>query len=60
MGIALILGSIGYFIDSINILFTLDSDILVTISGILLIFVTLAEIGMAVGLLMKKIVPISE
>lgn len=57
LGIALILGSFGYFIDSLNNLLTLDSALLTSISTILLIFVTLGEIGMAVALLMKKIVP---
>ncbi len=60
LGIALILGSFGYFIDSINNLFTLDSAVLVTIAGVLLIFVTIGEIGMAVSLLMKKVLPSSK
>jgi hypothetical protein len=57
LGFALILGSFGYFIDSINNLLTLESALLTSISTILLIFVTLGEIGMAVALLMKKVVP---
>ena len=60
LGIALILGSFGYFIDSINNLFTLDSALLATITGILLVFVTLGEIGMAIALLMKKVVPTTK
>ncbi len=60
LGIALILGSFGYFIDSLNNLLTLDSSILTTISTILLVFVTIGEIGMAVALLMKKVVPVSK
>ena len=51
----------NYFvIDSINNLFTIDSALLTTITGILLIFVSLGEIGMAVALLMKKIVPATK
>lgn len=56
LGAALILGAFGYVIDAIRALFELDYAILASISGILLIFITISEIGMAIGLILNKIV----
>lgn len=56
LGIALILGAFGYLIDSIVNLGNLDLAVLNTLSTLLLVFVTIGEIGMAVGLILKKII----
>ena len=43
-------------IDAIRALFELDYAILASISSILLVFITISEIGMAIGLIMNKII----
>lgn len=53
LGYILILGSIGYMIDVFNY-FLLSSIFFVSVGNVLLIFVTLAEIGMGVALLFQK------
>ncbi len=60
VGIALIVGAFGYFIDSLNNLVLWDIDFLTTAATILLFAVTIGEIGMAIVLLMKRIVPLNE
>lgn len=56
LGVALMLGALGYCIDSLNHLILWDIDFLTTAATILLYAVTIGEIGMAVALLMKKVV----
>ncbi len=56
LGYVLILGSIGYFIDVFNY-FLIDSAFFTSVGNILLIFVTLAEIGMGIALLLRKATP---
>ena len=58
LGIAMILGALGYALDSVNHLAMIDSSFFVTVATILLVFVTIGEVGMAISLLLKKIVPI--
>ena len=56
LGVALILGALGYLLDSIINLSSLDIALLNVLSLILLIFVTIGELGMAVALIMKKVI----
>lgn len=56
LGIALILGGIGYLLDTIVNLGQIDFSVLNVISIILLIFVTIGEIGLTIGLIMKKVI----
>ncbi len=56
LGFVLILGSIGYLIDVFNY-FLLESAFFTSVGNILLIFVTLAEIGMGIALLLRKATP---
>lgn len=57
IGIVGMIGAFGYFTDAVNYLFGFDSSLLVTIAGVLLLFVTVGEISMAVALIMRKILP---
>ena len=57
LGVAMILGAVGYFIASLNHLILWDVPFLTTAATILLFAVTIGEIGMAVALLLKKVVP---
>lgn len=52
----LILGSFGYLLDSLNHFF-LDSSIFISLASVLLIFVTLAEIGTGLALILNKVLP---
>ena len=56
LGYVLVLGSIGYFIDVFNY-FLIDSAFFTSVGNILLIFVTLAEVGMGIALLLRKATP---
>ena len=56
LGVALILGSFGYLIDAYRALFDVDYALLSGLSSILLIFITLSEIGMAIGLIINKVI----
>ncbi|AUD64630.1 hypothetical protein BK011_02650 [Tenericutes bacterium MZ-XQ] len=56
LGYILILGSVGYLIDVFNH-FILDSLFFTSVGNLLLIFVTLAEIGMGIALLLNKATP---
>lgn len=56
LGLVLIMGSLGYLVDSIISLGHLDISLLNVVSSLLLVFVTIGEIGMAVGLMMKKVI----
>jgi hypothetical protein len=56
LGYVLILGSIGYLIDVFNH-FLLDSPFFTSVGNVLLVFVTLAEIGMGIALLFQKATP---
>lgn len=56
LGYVLILGSVGYLIDVFNH-FLLDSLFFTNVGNILLVFVTLAEIGMGIALLFQKATP---
>lgn len=60
LGVALLLGAVGYFLDSLNNLIGYDISILSTLATIFLVFVMIGEIGMAVGLLMRKIILIDH
>jgi hypothetical protein len=55
LGLALMLGSVGYILDSIVNLGNIHSNLLSTLSTIFLLFITIGEIGMAIGLLTNKI-----
>jgi hypothetical protein len=55
LGYALLLGALGYLLDSFIYLFNVDNALLSGVSLFLLIFVTIGEIGMTVGLIMHKI-----
>ena len=59
LGVALILGAIGYLMDSVNHLIPLDVSMLTTLATVLLIFVMIGEIGMAIALILKKVVPVN-
>lgn len=59
LGIVVMLGAIGYLVDSMNNLFAYDLSFMTILGGILLVFVTIGELGMAVALLLKKVVPAS-
>jgi|GEM_PF-2001746 len=56
LGYVLVLGSVGYLIDVFNH-FLLNSIFLLNLGSILLIFVTLAEVGMGIALLLNKATP---
>ena len=56
LGYVLILGSLGYLIDVFNH-FLLDSSFFTNVGNLLLVFVTLAEIGMGIALLLNKAIP---
>jgi len=56
LGYVLVLGSIGYLIDVFNY-FLIDSAFFTSVGNILLIFVTLAEVGMGIALLLRKATP---
>ena len=55
LGIALILGGLGYLLDSIQHLGNIESSVFGTISMVLLVFVMIGEIGIAIGLLLNKV-----
>lgn len=57
IGIAGMIGAFGYFTDAVNYLFGINSMLLITIAGALLVFVTIGELSMAIALIMRKIVP---
>lgn len=56
LGMVLLIGSFGYLVDAIIALGNIDNPILNIMSGMLLIFITIGEIGTSIGLLMNKIV----
>ena len=56
LGYILILGSIGYMVDVMNYFF-IESVLFRSIGNTLLIFVTLAEVGMGIALLLNKATP---
>lgn len=56
LGYILVLGSVGYLIDVFNH-FLLDSLFFTNVGNVLLVFVTLAEIGMGIALLLNKATP---
>lgn len=56
LGIFLLLGALGYFIDSLNHLIPLSNAFMTSAASLLLVAVMIGEIGMAIALLMKKIV----
>jgi len=56
LGVVLLIGAFGYLIDSIIALGNLDYQILNTLSGFLLIFITVGEIGTGIGFLLNRFV----
>lgn len=54
LGIALVLGGIGYLFDSVIYLTNIENSVFSSISLILLVFVMIGEIGIAIGLLLRK------
>ena len=57
LGYALIIGAFGYFLDSIQNLFLPEVVVLANISMVLLLFVMIGEIGSAIALLLRKLIP---
>lgn len=55
LGIILMLGALGYLIDSLNYFF-IDNEFFTLLGSFLLIFITVGEISMGVALLLKKII----
>ncbi|MGE4319890.1 MAG: DUF4386 domain-containing protein [Acholeplasmataceae bacterium] len=55
LGIILMIGTLGYLIDSLNYFF-IDSQFFTSLGSFLLIFITLGEISMGIALLAKKII----
>lgn len=55
LGIILMIGALGYLIDSLNYFF-IDSQFFTSLGSFLLIFITLGEISMGIALLAKKII----
>lgn len=55
LGPALILGGLGYLLDSIKYLANIDSSLLENFTMILLVFVMIGEIGIAIGFLLHKV-----
>lgn len=55
LGYILMLGALGYFLDSLQYFFITDHQVFSSIVSFLLVFVTLAEIGMAFALIRKKV-----
>lgn len=55
LGYILMLGALGYFLDTIQYFFITDHQVFSSIVSFLLVFVTLGEIGMAFALIRKKV-----
>ncbi len=55
LGIILMLGALGYLIDSLNYFF-IDNEFFTLLGSFLLVFITVGEISMGVALLLKKII----
>lgn len=55
LGPALILGGLGYLVDSITYLGNIESLLLENITMVLLLFVMIGEIGIAIGFLLHKV-----
>lgn len=55
LGLTLMIGAFGYLIDSFIALSQLDISILNILSSILLVFITISEIGTGIALLLNKL-----
>lgn len=56
LGCALLIGAFGYLLDATRALTHVDNPIVSSLSTILLIFITIGEIGMSIGLIKNKII----
>lgn len=56
LGYILMIGSVGYIVDVLNYFF-IENILFNTLGNVLLIFVTLAEVGMGIALLLQKATP---